>query len=201
MPPAPTLMSMPAELLQAICMFLPQQGLRSLMLCNSILSEVAVKYLYMEPELATTYRFAQARPLTVFSLKRPRRLTSSSSLSSLSTSSTTLKWFVVSTSANSTVSGIKGENPSNWLDGENSSTGTSKSLPRLLSPLRSLIVPRRRRTFPLIPQLPFRTIHQKGQERHQTALTRLQAHFSQASIAFAMFQSAVYIMSLELALG
>ncbi|KAE9372235.1 hypothetical protein N431DRAFT_456973 [Stipitochalara longipes BDJ] len=50
---------MPIELLDAICTFLPQQGLHSLMLCNSNFSEVAAQYLYMEPEFASTYRFAQ----------------------------------------------------------------------------------------------------------------------------------------------
>jgi hypothetical protein len=59
MAPAQSLATMPTELQEAICKFVCQEGLRSLMLCNSNLAEVAAHYLYMAPEFASTYRFAQ----------------------------------------------------------------------------------------------------------------------------------------------
>lgn len=51
--------TIPIEMLEGICQFLSQKGLFSLMLCNSKFSESAAQYLYMEPEFASTYRFAQ----------------------------------------------------------------------------------------------------------------------------------------------
>jgi hypothetical protein len=51
---------MATEMQEAICKFVSQEGLRSLMLSNSSLTEVAAQYLYMDPEFSSTYRFAQA---------------------------------------------------------------------------------------------------------------------------------------------
>ncbi|KAN0110390.1 hypothetical protein V8E51_006777 [Hyaloscypha variabilis] len=58
-PPAPTLMSMSMELLDAIYMFLSQQSLRNLVLCSSNFREMTAQCLYMESEFASTYRFGQ----------------------------------------------------------------------------------------------------------------------------------------------
>lgn len=49
--PAPTLATIPIEMLEGICQFLSQKGLFSLMLCNSKFSESAAQYLYMEVSL------------------------------------------------------------------------------------------------------------------------------------------------------
>jgi hypothetical protein len=59
MAPTPTLAGIPLEMLEAICRFCTQQGLLSLMLCNSSFARIAVQYLYMKPKFASTYRFAQ----------------------------------------------------------------------------------------------------------------------------------------------
>jgi hypothetical protein len=45
--------------LESICSFLPQQDLLNVILVCSEFKDVATQYLYMEPEFASTYRFAQ----------------------------------------------------------------------------------------------------------------------------------------------
>jgi hypothetical protein len=49
--PAPTLATIPIEMLEGICRFLLQKGLFSQMLCNSKSSAAAAQYLYMEVSL------------------------------------------------------------------------------------------------------------------------------------------------------
>lgn len=53
------LSTMPFEILEFICSFLPQQDLLNVILVSSEFKDVATRYLYMEPEFASTYRFAQ----------------------------------------------------------------------------------------------------------------------------------------------
>ena len=53
------LSTMPFEILESICSFLPQQDLLNVILVCSEFKDVATEYLYMEPEFASTYRFAQ----------------------------------------------------------------------------------------------------------------------------------------------
>jgi hypothetical protein len=53
------LSTMPFEILEFICSFLPQQDLLNVILVGSEFKDVATQYLYMEPEFASTYRFAQ----------------------------------------------------------------------------------------------------------------------------------------------
>ena len=56
---APTLVNLPVEILDNIAQFLPQSALFSLLLTNSNFIEVAACYLYMAPEFASTFRYAQ----------------------------------------------------------------------------------------------------------------------------------------------
>jgi hypothetical protein len=53
------LSTMPFEILEFICSFLPQQDLLNVILVSSEFKDVANRYIYMEPEFASTYRFAQ----------------------------------------------------------------------------------------------------------------------------------------------
>ena len=55
----PTLSNLPVEIIENIVQFLPQHALYHLMLTKSIFVEVGVSYLYMAPEFASTYRYAQ----------------------------------------------------------------------------------------------------------------------------------------------
>jgi hypothetical protein len=61
---APTLVTMPSELLDAIFRLLPQSNLHAIMLSNSNFVEIAVIHLYSAPQFASTYRFAQVCSLT-----------------------------------------------------------------------------------------------------------------------------------------
>jgi len=68
------LSTMPFEILEFVCSFLPQQDLLNVILVSSEFKDVATRYLYMEPEFASTYRFAQVilpflpQPLAFLSL-------------------------------------------------------------------------------------------------------------------------------------
>jgi hypothetical protein len=53
------LSTMPFEILECICSFLSQQDLLKVILVCSKFKDVATRYLCMEPEFASTYRFAQ----------------------------------------------------------------------------------------------------------------------------------------------
>lgn len=57
--PKPTLITLPTEILGAIFQNLTQKELRTVMLTNAALTEVAANLMYHHPLFASTYRFAQ----------------------------------------------------------------------------------------------------------------------------------------------
>jgi hypothetical protein len=55
----PSLLNLPVEVQDAIIQYLPQSSLHALLLTNTTFVELAAMYLYMAPQFASTYRYAQ----------------------------------------------------------------------------------------------------------------------------------------------